>query len=190
MRTRVPWAALALVVVIAAAVGWVALSRTSGGTGGSSPTDVARSSCPDEMPTGSQGVTVPGGSGDAEPGHLVPEGSPVAVTVCRYAPDEPSGSGALPLSGSTELAGDLDRVVAELRAVPLRTTEGQVSCMLRSARTPYLLVVDYGETSAWVAAEYTPECDYASRYTTNGAETFERIGKEIHESHARGRWPR
>ena len=188
MGARARWVALGVVLLLLAALGWVAVSWTSGGTSEleSSPTPPERSECPDEMTTTESGVTVPRG-GTADPGRLVPDGSPVAVTVCRYATDDPSGSEALPLEGDQELSGDVERVVDQLREVPLRSE--QTSCMMRSPRTPYLLVVDYEETSAWIASEYTDECDYASRYTTNGEAVYEPVGEELHEAYSSGRWP-
>lgn len=188
MGARARWVMVGLVLLLVVALGWVAVSWVTGGTSEleSSPTPAERSECPDEMTTTESGITVPKG-GTADPGRLVPDGSPVAVTVCRYAADDPSGPGALPLEGGQELSGDLDRVVEQLREVPLRSE--QSSCMMRSPRTPYLLVIDYEQTSAWVASEYTGQCDYASRYTTNGEEAYEAVGEEMREAYSGGRWP-
>lgn len=190
MSARVGWVVVGLVVVLAAALAWTAVGWSDGTKEPESPpTHVARSECPDEMPTGNSGITVPGGGAGADAGHLVPDGTPVGISVCRYSIDEVDDGGPQVLVGRKELAGDLDGVVGDLREVPPARGMTQASCAMRSPLTPYLLVVDYGETSAWVAAEYTKHCDYASRYTTNGTEVFERIGEELHETYAEERWP-
>ncbi|HIZ99408.1 MAG TPA: hypothetical protein H9805_12630 [Candidatus Janibacter merdipullorum] len=189
MGARVGWIVVGLVLVVAAALVWAAVGWQSGGVSESPPTHAVRSECPDEMPTGDTGVTVPEGAASDDRAHLVPDGTPVGIQVCGYATDEGADSSPGRLIGSTDLAGDLDRVVARLREVPPMRGMTQASCAMRSPRTPYLLVVDYGESSAWIAAEYTPDCDYASRYTTNGTHRFERIGEELNEAYAEGRWP-
>lgn len=191
MGARARWVVVGLVLVLAAALAWTAVSWVTSGTqeAEAPPTHVARSECPEEMPTDDTGITVPGDGARADRGHLVPDGTPVGIAVCRYSTDEVADGGPQVLVGRKELAGDLDRALDRLREVPPARGMTQASCAMRSPRTPYLIVVDYGGTSAWVAAEYTKECDYASRYSTNGAHRFERIGEELHAAYAEGRWP-